>query len=41
METYKYLGISELDTIKHAEMKEKTLENAETTENQTISPKFH
>ena len=38
--TYKYLGILEGDTIKHAEMKEKIKkrirqENEETTSNQT------
>ena len=43
-ETYKYLGILEADTIKHAEMKEKnkkriSQENEKTTLNQTILQK--
>ena len=38
METYKYLGILEADTIKHVAIKEKIsvpLENEKTTRNQT------
>ena len=45
-ETYKYLGILEADTIKHAKMKEKILkripqENEETIRNQTTEQKSH
>ena len=44
-ETYKYLGILEADTIKHAEMKENIFkipqENDKATQNQTISQESH
>ena len=46
-ETYKYLGIIKVDTIKQIEMKEKKLkkritqENEKTTRNQTIKHRFH
>ena len=45
-ETYKYLGILEVDTIKEMEIREKILkrvsqENKKTTQNQTILQKLH
>ena len=40
-ETYKYLGILEVDTIKQAEMKEKIQKNKKTTQDKTIKQKSY
>ena len=46
VETYKYLGILEADTIKQLEMKEKykkrlAQKNEKTTRNQSLQQKYH